>query len=102
MKAKVVLIAALMLCVALVGSAFALPPGKTTVIETKMGNVTFSGDAHKAKRIGCMDCHKSTFKKAADALAMPVPHKAGEACGTCHNGDKAFSVTASCKNCHKK
>lgn len=99
---KLILLMVLVICVALVGAAFALPAGKTKVVETKMGNVTFSGDAHKAKGIGCMDCHKSTFKMAAGALAMPVPHKAGEACGTCHNGDKAFSVTSACKNCHVK
>ena len=31
-----------------------------------------------------------------------VPHKVGEACGTCHNGEKAFSVKKDCKRCHKK
>ena len=99
---KVILLVVLIICVALIGSAFALPAGKTKVVETKMGNVTFSADVHKAAGIGCMDCHKSLFKMAADALAMGVPHKAGDSCGTCHNGTKAFSVTSACKNCHVK
>jgi c(7)-type cytochrome triheme protein len=26
----------------------------------------------------------------------------GDSCGTCHNGEKAFSVRGNCKRCHKK
>ncbi len=99
---KVILLLILMICVALIGTAFALPAGKTKVVETKMGNVTFSSDIHKSKGIGCMDCHKSLFKMAAGSLKQPVPHKTGESCGTCHNGTKAFSVKKDCKQCHKK
>ena len=101
MKTKAIMLIILMITVALVGTAFALPAGKTKVIETKMGNITL-GDSHKAKGVGCMDCHKTIFKMAAGSLNQPVPHKVGEACGTCHNGDKAFSITGACKNCHKK
>ncbi len=95
---KVILFAVLILvCVALVGTAFAV---KTTkVIETSNGNVTLSADAHKAKGIGCMDCHKSTFKMAAGALEMKFPHKAGESCSVCHDGTKAFK---DCGKCHIK
>lgn len=99
MKTKAFLLVVLVICVALVGTAFALPAGKTKVIQTKMGVVTFSGDTHKAKGVGCMDCHKAIFKMAAGSLKNPAPHKAGVACMTCHDGTKA---PKSCKSCHVK
>ncbi len=105
MKAKAILFVVLVLSVALFGTAFALPKGKVKVIETpKMGgtSVTFSSDVHVAKGLKCMDCHKSIFKMAAGSLKQPVPHKIGEACGTCHDGTKAFSVKKDCKLCHVK
>ena len=102
MKHRIFVLAALFAMVAFAGSAFAVPGGKTKVFETKMGTVNLSSDTHKAKGIGCMDCHKGTFKMAAGSTAMPLPHKAGESCGVCHNGDKVFSVQASCKTCHIK
>jgi c(7)-type cytochrome triheme protein len=102
MKGKVILALVLLISVALVGAAFAMPAGKSKTVETKMGSVTFTSDGHKAAGVGCMDCHKTLFKMSADSLTMGVPHKVGESCGVCHNGDKAFSVTAGCKMCHTK
>ena len=105
MKAKAILLVVLMLSVALVGTAFALPKGKVKVIDTKkMGGttVTFSSDMHVAKGLKCMDCHKSIFKMAAGSLKQPIPHKTGDSCGACHDGEKAPSVKKDCKFCHKK
>ncbi len=99
---KVILLVVLIIGIALVGSAFAIPAGKVKVLETKMGTVTFSSDAHVAKGLNCMDCHKSIFKMAKGSLKQPIPHKIGEACGSCHNGTRAFSVKKDCKQCHKK
>lgn len=99
---KVILLIVLTMCVALVGTAFAIPAGKVKVVETKMGNITFSSDTHVAKGLNCMSCHKSTYKMKAGQLIQPVPHKVGVSCGSCHNGEQAFSVTSACKQCHKK
>jgi len=102
MKTKAILIIILMLSVALVGTAFALPKGKVKVVETKMGTVTFSSDIHTAAGVKCMECHKSIFKMKKGELKQPIPHKIGVACGNCHNGERAFSVKKDCKRCHKK
>ena len=102
MKAKAILFVVLMLSLAIVSTAFALPKGKVKVMDTKMGKVTFSSDMHVAKGLKCMDCHKSIYKMAAGSLKQPVPHKIGESCGACHDGTKAFSVKKDCKLCHVK
>ncbi len=102
MKAKVILLVVLVLSLALIGTAFALPKGKVKVIETKMGKVTFSSDIHVEKGLKCMDCHKTIFKMAKGSLKQPMPHKVGDACGACHNGEKSFSVKKDCKKCHVK
>jgi c(7)-type cytochrome triheme protein len=102
MNSKAIILVVLLLSLALIGTAFALPAGKVKVMETKMGNVTFSSDIHVAKGLNCMDCHKSIFKMKAGELKQPVPHKIGVACGNCHNGERAFSVKKDCTRCHKK
>ncbi len=102
MKAKAILFVVLMLSLAIVSTAFALPKGKVKVMETKMGKVTFSSDMHVAKGLKCMDCHKSIYKMATGSLKQLVPHKIGESCGNCHDGTKAFSVKKDCKRCHVK
>lgn len=99
---KLIVFVALLLVVAMAAGVYATPAGKNKVFETSMGKVTMSGDAHKAKGVGCMDCHKSIFKMAAGAGKNPAPHKAGESCGSCHDGTKAFAVTADCAKCHVK
>ena len=83
----------------LVGSAFAVGPGKTVEFE-KGGKVIFSGDAHKAAK--CAECHPAIFKmkKGADVMTMK-DMEAGKFCGTCHNGTKAFAIKE-CAKCHKK
>ncbi len=105
MKAKAILFLVILLTLAFVVTAFALPPKKVKVVETpKMGGtkVTFASDFHVAKGIKCKDCHPKVFQMKKDQLKQPVPHKIGEACGTCHNGEKSFSVKKDCKQCHKK
>ncbi len=106
MKAKVILLVVLMFSLALVGTAFAIPKGKVKVIETKMGKVTFSSDKHIATgKVKCMGegaCHVKIFPMKKGSLKQPMPHKIGEACGACHDGEKAPSVKKDCKFCHKK
>ena len=109
MKAKVILLVVLMFSLALVGTAFAIPKGKVLVKETpKMGGtkITFSSDKHIATgKVKCMGegaCHVKIFPMKKGSLKQPIPHKIGEACGTCHDGEKAPSVKKDCKFCHKK
>ena len=77
------------------------------------GVVTFSHEQHKAK-VGdkCTACHIKVFKmkKGQPGELSMAKMKAGEQCGTCHNGKtevggKIVFVAddkANCERCHKK
>jgi c(7)-type cytochrome triheme protein len=75
--------------------------------ETKpLGPVSFSHKLHVTeKKLPCQDCHPQPFqmKKLAAVSEMTMPRlDAGEFCGTCHNGDKAFTTkdVKACAKCH--
>ena len=69
--------------------------------------VVFSHKSHKSAGSGCADCHDVMFKKQKgntdrnNALTMKTL-RAGEYCGSCHDGKKAFSASKKCKQCHHK
>lgn len=76
------------------------------------GPVTFSHSAHKEKTEKCQACHTKIFKMKK-GMSGPITMekiKAGEACGSCHNGKTetggkvVFAATdkANCEKCHKK
>ena len=76
------------------------------------GPVTFSHEGHKDKVEKCAVCHPKVFKMKkgqTGPLAMEKM-KAGEQCGSCHNGKTAlagkpaFAVDdkAVCERCHRK
>ncbi|MDA8084583.1 MAG: hypothetical protein M0024_13070 [Nitrospiraceae bacterium] len=104
---KMVLLVTLIIAVAFVGSAFAVPPGKTLVFDSSAGKVTFDGKIHSAAGLKCGDCHKEglfkAMKKGSVKMTM-ADINAGKFCGACHNGTKAFksSDAANCGKCHKK
>ena len=98
---KLIVLVVVILSLALVGAALAVPKGKSTSYDSKMGAVTFSGDTHAGAGLKCNDCHTGIFKMKA-GVSLAVPHKIGEGCGSCHNGEKALSVRKDCKSCHKK
>ena len=91
----------------MIGSAMAVPPGKTVEFASPMGKVTFDGKVHADKGLKCADCHVKPklfeMKKGADKFNMAAMNE-GKFCGACHNGTKAFSTKApaDCKKCHKK
>lgn len=68
------------------------------------GPVTFQHASHLARGAKCPDCHPRIFRmqKGAAKLSM-ADMTEGKACGTCHNGRKAFGVTdgEQCATCHK-
>jgi c(7)-type cytochrome triheme protein len=76
------------------------------------GLVTFSHEQHKAKVDKCQACHVKVFKmkKGTSGPLTMEKMKAGELCGTCHNGKteiagtRVFTVAAdtNCARCHKK
>ena len=58
-----VLLLTVLIAVAFVGSAFAVPPGKTVEYAGGgMGKVVFDGKTHADKGLKCNDCHTKIFK----------------------------------------
>lgn len=99
-----VLILTLIVALAFVGSAFAVGPGKTVEFpDGATGKVIFDGKVHADKGFKCNECHTKIFPMKKGTLKM-AEMNAGKECGTCHNGDKAFSTKdiANCGRCHKK
>jgi c(7)-type cytochrome triheme protein len=99
----------LLLCIALAApTALAVPPGWTVrYAGAEKGAVVFSGEDHAVMGLVCLDCHLTPFGIARrnPAAAMPFEdHTPGRLCGTCHNGDRAFSIDSpsACRNCHKE
>ena len=89
-----------------VSFAIAVPPKKTlTFDKSAMGAVVFSGTVHKDAGIKCKECHnKDMFpkmKKGTVDIKMKQIY-AGQLCGKCHNGDRAFAAKKNCKRCHVK
>ena len=85
-------------------------PESLTLEDSKeKSSAVFSHKKHITReKMRCTECHPYVFLMKADnkaekerKLTMEQMNK-GESCGTCHNGEKAFSVSAkdSCKQCH--
>ncbi|MBI5849172.1 MAG: cytochrome c3 family protein [Nitrospirae bacterium] len=103
---KTVLFVALLVIVAFVGSAFAVPAGKNVEFAGgSAGKVVFDGKTHADKGLKCNDCHTKIFQmKKGSAKMTMADMNAGKNCGECHNGTKAFKTSdaANCGKCHKK
>ncbi|MBI5212538.1 MAG: cytochrome c3 family protein [Nitrospirae bacterium] len=98
-------ILAIMIAVVFVGSAMAVPPGKTAEFKGgALGKVIFDGKTHADKGLKCNDCHTKIFQMKKVAKITMADMNAGKNCGECHNGTKAFksSDAANCAKCHKK
>lgn len=85
--------------------AFAVPSGKTVLLEPKGASMAvFDGKMHADKGFKCADCHPGVFKMKKDGDAITMKDiREGKFCGTCHNGTKAFNAkdAVSCTKCHK-
>ena len=101
----IISVVAIMVVVMFVGSAMAVPPGKTLDFAGgDAGKVVFDGKIHADKGLKCNDCHTKIFPMKKGTKITMADMNAGKNCGTCHNGEKAFksSDAASCAKCHKK
>jgi c(7)-type cytochrome triheme protein len=68
--------------------------GKKAVFRHKTNNM---------KRLECVECHDKLYTNVEQHKTVPMEKiMTGDSCGTCHNGEKAFSVRGNCKRCHKK
>jgi len=89
-----------------VSLSLAVPANKSLEFtKSSMGKVTFSGQTHAGSGIKCAECHnKDTFPKMKFGTVEIKMAKiyAGELCGKCHNGERAFAAVGNCNRCHKK
>lgn len=100
---KVTVILAVLMIVAFIGSAMAVPPGKKVEYAGgNLGKVVFDGKAHADKGLKCQDCHTKPFAMKKEVKITMPDHNADKYCFTCHNGKKAFATANNCTKCHKK
>lgn len=94
------------IAVMFIGSAMAVPPGKTIEYEGgQPGKVIFDGKTHADKGLKCTECHTKIFPMKKGTIKMKMDEiNAGKYCGECHNGTKSFKASdpANCAKCHKK
>ena len=90
------------------GNAMAVPAGKTVVMDSAEGKVTFDGKLHAGKGLKCADCHQKPklfeMKAGKDKMTMKDMDE-GKFCGACHDGKKAkpdVKDKGACTTCHKK
>ena len=109
MKYWMIVTAILFSIMVFVGPSAAVAPDKAVEWEGKgAGKVIFEGNVHNKNGLTCMTCHTKIFSKMGkDLPSANITMKAmyaGEFCGFCHNGVKAFSAkeAVNCPKCHKK
>ncbi|MEN8139626.1 MAG: c(7)-type cytochrome triheme domain-containing protein [Thermodesulfobacteriota bacterium] len=80
--------------------------GDTQIIAEKPTREMFSHALHFGQLdLSCDSCHPDTFQKKRGAAKAKGDYtmKAfaeGKYCGTCHDGDTAFSANSQCSSCH--
>jgi len=111
---RAALAVALMVSLALVGTAFAqgkMPklPKPYTFPQTgdSPGKVTFTHSSHVDESApSCTSCHPKVFsilKAGGSVDGTPITHAAmekGKSCGACHDGKKSFGID-DCSLCHR-
>ena len=100
------MVLAVIIAVAFVGGAMAVPSGKTAEFAGgTQGKVVFDGKVHADKGSKCADCHPKLFQMKKESTKMTMADiNGGKFCGACHDGTKAFKASdeANCAKCHKK
>jgi c(7)-type cytochrome triheme protein len=63
----------------------------------------FRHKTSKMVKLDCSECHDKLYTTIKQHEKHTMPQiQAGESCGMCHNGKRAFSVTGNCAMCHRK
>jgi c(7)-type cytochrome triheme protein len=67
------------------------------------GPVVFRHSTHDTPDLRCSTCHTRLFPFRHDTRITHVAMRAGQQCGACHDGARAFSTEAesACRLCHK-
>lgn len=69
---------------------------------TDPGKSVFSHEAHVVKaKVGCKECHPKHYLDVARSKRVTMKQmEKGKSCGACHQGKRAFALTA-CEKCHQ-
>lgn len=74
-----------------------------TIENQAIGEVQFSHYQHlDALGKDCVLCHNQIFNivPAKNRAVSMKEMEQGKSCGSCHNGNAAFSLQENCENCH--
>jgi c(7)-type cytochrome triheme protein len=86
---------------ALAGCASATPYGHGDLVVG--GKAIFRHKTLNMKKLDCTECHDKLYTSVKQHEKRSMEQlEAGDSCGTCHNGKRAFSVTGNCNRCHRK
>ncbi len=103
---KMVTLLSFILVAAVATSVYAVPKGRTLDFsKASRGNVVFDGTVHNAVTKGCRECHNPQLFPKQKQGTVSIHMKniyAGEQCGFCHNGKRAFRAQGNCKRCHQR
>lgn len=103
---KKLIVLALVFLLTCSGMALAVGNKKTLEFnDSPMGKVVFDGTLHKEAGNKCKDCHNEgmfpKMKQGTVKITMEEIY-AGNLCGVCHNGQRAFDAKSNCNRCHIK
>jgi hypothetical protein len=71
---KVAILLTVLIVMAFIGSALAVPPGKTIeYTKSPMGKVIFDGKIHADKGKKCNDCHTKIFQMKTGTALRRLP-----------------------------
>ena len=83
-----------------------MTPPERVVFDKPVRTVIFEHNGHVKKGLQCSSCHPKLFETRIGA-AEEHPNKftmealyAGQYCGACHDGKKAFASNTRCTTCH--
>lgn len=77
-----------------------MKPRELTFKLQGISDAVFSHQVHTGM-FKCPDCHTKVFPYKAGALkATMASMESGKSCGSCHNGNDAFTVAGECDKCH--
>ena len=102
--ARIMFLIAMAACViGLTMAVEAVPPGKSLDWDGGgAGKVVFDGTIHSKAGNKCNFCHPKLFKLKRGGTRITMEAiDGGDLCGTCHDGQKAFSAKE-CNRCHLK
>ncbi len=105
---RIMIVSICILCFAALGVAFAqkkVGGGDVKYESKEKGMVLFSHETHmKVPDTKCNSCHTKVFKMKKEMKLTKANHSENTYCAVCHDGKKAFGLTAEadCAKCHKK